>query len=108
MHYLLLVAASTYGLGHPAGFVSFDRRKAAMRLLFISQVVWYWSVTLVKLSVAFLLLRVKPGRRWSLLMRSAMGLIVLAAVVQTIFQFTQCRPFSVYWDPDVVLQGPVT
>lgn len=30
-----------------------------------------------------------------------MGLTVAACIVQTCFQFLQCRPFSVYWDPSV-------
>ncbi|KAF2827074.1 hypothetical protein CC86DRAFT_370139 [Ophiobolus disseminans] len=63
------------------------------------QVVWYWSITLTKLSVALLLLRLKPGRYWKLFLHSTIALLLLTVCVQTCFQFLQCRPFAVYWDP---------
>ncbi|KAL1593685.1 hypothetical protein SLS60_010417 [Paraconiothyrium brasiliense] len=72
-----------------------------MRYLFISQLFWYWSVTLAKLSVAFLLLRLKQTRPWRYFLYLVMGVTVSAAIVQTCFQFLQCRPFSVFWDPRV-------
>lgn len=99
--YGVLTAAVLNGLGHRARFVTAPRRSTAMRLLFISQVVWYWSITLVKLSVAFLLLRLKQTRRWRSFLYLIMGITISAAIVQTCFQFLQCRPFSVYWDPRV-------
>lgn len=36
-----------------------------------------------------------------------MGVLGLNAVVQTFFQFLQCRPFSSYWDPSVFFRGVV-
>ncbi|KAF2865737.1 hypothetical protein BDV95DRAFT_506428 [Massariosphaeria phaeospora] len=99
--YALLAAAVVYGLGRHARFVSFQRRRTSLELIFISQVFWYWSITLVKLSVACLLLRVKRTHRWKVFLYAIMTLLVLAAIVQTCFQFLQCRPFAVYWDPRV-------
>ncbi|KAF2179825.1 hypothetical protein K469DRAFT_730454 [Zopfia rhizophila CBS 207.26] len=107
VNYFLLSASVFYGLGRHARFVSFSRRKTASELLFISQVVWYWSITFVKLSVAFLLLRVKRGRRWKIFMYCIMAILIIAAIIQTFFQFLQCRPFSVYWDPSQFRKGPV-
>lgn len=100
--------AVAHGLGRRSRFVSFSRRRTALELFFISQVFWYWSITLVKLSVACLLLRVKAAnKRWRIFLISLMVLLIVAAVVQTLFQFLQCRPFKVYWDPRVFVQGPV-
>jgi hypothetical protein len=97
-----------HGLGRRSRFVSLRRRRVALELLFISQVIWYWSITLTKLSVAFLLFRIKRSdRRWRAFLYSMMLLLVLAAIVQTLFQFTQCRPFSVFWDPRVYRTGRV-
>ena len=96
-----------YGLGRFARFVSLGRRRVSLELLFISQIFWYWSITLVKLSVAFLLLKVKHTRSWRIFLHAIITLILLAAIVQTCFQFLQCRPFKVYWDPRVFRQGPV-
>ncbi|PSN74749.1 hypothetical protein BS50DRAFT_479662 [Corynespora cassiicola Philippines] len=106
-HYALLSASVVYGLGRHARFVSFSHRRMSLQLLFISQVVWFWSITLVKLSVAFLLLRIKQTRRWRIFVYSTMTILLLAAFAQTFFQFLQCRPFQVYWDPRLFRQGPV-
>jgi len=94
------------GLGRHTRFVPFPQRLAALRLLFISQVFWYWSITLVKLSVALLLLRLKHTRPWRIFLYSLIVLSLLAVIVQTCFQFLQCQPFSVYWDPRVFRTTP--
>lgn len=99
--YGIICASVLYGLGRRALFVSFARRRTSLRLLFISQVFWFWSLTLIKLSVALLLLRLKHTKRWRIFLISIMCIIVSAAVLQTVFQFVQCRPFSVFWDPRV-------
>jgi hypothetical protein len=104
---MLLSAAVIYGLGRRSRFVSFSRRRTALELIFIGQVTWYWSITLVKLSVGLLLLRIKHTRRWKFFLYTLLTLLVLAAIVQTFFQFLQCRPFKIYWDPRVLRQGPV-
>ncbi|KAF1848086.1 uncharacterized protein K460DRAFT_364085 [Cucurbitaria berberidis CBS 394.84] len=97
--YCLICIACAYGFGRHAEFIPQASRTAALRLSFICQVIWYWSITLVKLSVALLLLRLKPGRAWRNFLFSIMGVLLLNATVQTFFQFLQCRPFSSYWDP---------
>ncbi|KAF1954046.1 hypothetical protein CC80DRAFT_595202 [Byssothecium circinans] len=99
--YVILAVSVLYGLGRRARFVSFARRRTSLRLVFISQLLWYWSLTLIKLSVALLLLRIKHTKRWRFFLYSTMLVLILAAVVQTAFQFLQCRPFSIYWDPRV-------
>jgi hypothetical protein len=107
INYTFLSASVVYGLGRRSRFVSFTRRRTALELLFISQAFWYWSITFTKLSIAFLLLRVKATFRWRIFLYTTMALLILAAIAQTFFQFLQCRPFSVFWDPRVFRQGPV-
>ncbi|KAF2746091.1 hypothetical protein M011DRAFT_97786 [Sporormia fimetaria CBS 119925] len=106
--YAILSFSVVHGLGRRMRFVRFSRRRSALRLLFIAQVFWYWAITLVKLSVACLLLRVKHSqRRWRIFLYIMMTIIIAAVVVQTCFQFLQCRPFSVFWDARVLREGPV-
>ncbi|KAL5464945.1 hypothetical protein PMIN06_000898 [Paraphaeosphaeria minitans] len=99
VHYFLLVISVLNGLGRRTFSVPAAGRSTAMRYLFISQVFWYWSVTLIKLSVALLLLRLKQTRPWRSFLYLIMAIAISAAIVQTCFQFLQCRPFSVFWDP---------
>ncbi|KAF2106599.1 hypothetical protein BDV96DRAFT_590879 [Lophiotrema nucula] len=102
VNYIITSIAAVYGLGRHTRFIGFAKRRSALELIFINQVIWYWSITLVKLSVATLLLRVKrESRRWRIFLYTMMGLLVAALLVQTTFQFTQCRPFSIFWDPRV-------
>lgn len=89
------------GLGRRAAFVPAPQRSTALRLLFISQLFFYYSITLAKLSVALLLLRFKRTLPWRLFLHATMAVALAAVLVQTCFQFLQCRPFSVYWDPRV-------
>ncbi|KAF2733385.1 hypothetical protein EJ04DRAFT_468577, partial [Polyplosphaeria fusca] len=103
VNYILLSVAVVYGLGRHARFVVFQRRRTSLELIFYDQVIWYWSITLVKLSVACLLYRLKrASRRWRIFLLTIMSILLSAVIVQTVFQFTQCRPFSVYWDPRVL------
>ncbi|ORY19260.1 hypothetical protein BCR34DRAFT_461099, partial [Clohesyomyces aquaticus] len=107
-NYVLLAVAVLNGLGRRAIFVSFRKRRIALELIFITQIVWYWAVTFVKLSVACFLLRIKyHSRPWRICLYALMIFLILAACVQTIFTFTQCRPFSIFWDPQVLFEGPV-
>jgi hypothetical protein len=103
-NFFLASFACNYGLGRRTAFVSPSNRSSALRLIFTLQVVFYWSITFVKLSVALLLLRLKPTRRWKIFLYSAITLLFLNVIAQTLFQFLQCRPFSVYWDPSVASQ----
>ncbi|KAF2685096.1 hypothetical protein K458DRAFT_300834 [Lentithecium fluviatile CBS 122367] len=107
VQHILLGVSVFNGLGRRSRFVPFPQRRASLRLLFISQVFWYWSITFVKLSVALLLLRIKHTKRWRIFLYLIMALSVIAVIIQTCFQFLQCRPFSVYWDPRVFRMGEV-
>ncbi|RMZ68090.1 integral membrane [Pyrenophora seminiperda CCB06] len=78
-----------------------------MHLIFIYQAIWNWSIALVKISIALLLFRIKQTRAWRIFLTSTIALLVLAATTSTFFQFLQCRPFSIYWDPSVLSKGSV-
>jgi hypothetical protein len=99
VNYTVQCVACTYGLGLRTRFVSPSNRFRALRLLFILQVIFYWSIALVKCSVALLLLRLRPTRRWSYFLYTTMAILLVTVLAQTLLQFLQCRPFSVFWDP---------
>lgn len=105
--YILVCIACAYGFGRRAKFVPQENRSNSLRLIFICQVIWYWSITLVKLSVALLLVRLKTTRGWRIFLFSIMGVLILNATLATFFQFLQCQPFSVYWDPSAFKNGDV-
>ncbi|OAK97470.1 hypothetical protein IQ06DRAFT_202969, partial [Phaeosphaeriaceae sp. SRC1lsM3a] len=99
VQYLLMIISVLNGLGRRTFSVPAARRSTSMRYLFISQVFWYWSITLGKLSIALLLLRLTQTRPWRYFLYLIMAIAISATIVQTCFQFLQCRPFAVFWDP---------
>jgi hypothetical protein len=103
-NFVIQCIACTHGFGRRTRYTSASERRATLELIFIHQVLWYWSITLVKLSVALLLLRLKSSRRWNLFLYGIITLLILTVITQTLFQFLQCRPFNVYWDPSVALE----
>lgn len=105
--YILVCLACHHGFGRRAPFVPLESRSAALHLLFACQVIWQWAIMLVKLSVSLLLYRLKPGRGWRIFLIITMSVLVVNAVVQTFFQFLQCQPYRIYWDPSVFMTGRV-
>ncbi|EDU42611.1 hypothetical protein A1F94_012590 [Pyrenophora tritici-repentis] len=105
--YIIVCLACEYGFGQRSIHVSAASRSAAMRLIFICQLVWNFAINLVKISVALLLFRLKESRAWRIFLASTIVLLILTATTSTFFQFLQCRPFSVYWDPSVLSKGKV-
>jgi hypothetical protein len=102
--YAVQCVACVHGLGRRTPFVSASDRRAALRLSFVHQVLFNWAITIVKISVALLLIRLKPTRGWKTFLYTTITLLVLMVVAQTLFQFLQCRPFSIYWDPRVAFR----
>jgi hypothetical protein len=105
--YIIVCLACAHGFGQRTKYVSAASRLAAMRLIFVCQSLWIFSICLVKISVALLLLRIKQTRTWRIFLYGTIVLLILTAMTSTLFQFLQCRPFSIYWDPSVFLKGGV-
>ncbi|OCL04461.1 hypothetical protein AOQ84DRAFT_247344, partial [Glonium stellatum] len=100
-NYLMLLVATFHGYGRHTAFVSLPQRMIAGRLVYWAQILWCWSITLVKMSIAFLLLRFKTTRAWKWFLHAIITALWISAVVNNIFQFLQCQPYSVYWDPTI-------
>ncbi|KAH3958097.1 hypothetical protein HBI70_222470 [Parastagonospora nodorum] len=99
--YAIQCIAVHHGFGRRTAFVSSEDRSTTLFLIFVHQVVWYWAIALVKLSVTFLLLRLKSSFRWNIFFYGIAGLLIVTVITQTLFPFLQCRPYSVYWQPEL-------
>ncbi|KAF1941168.1 hypothetical protein EJ02DRAFT_378256 [Clathrospora elynae] len=96
--FTLICLACSYGFGRHAEFVSAASRLLAVRLIFFCQVLWHWSIVLAKISVAAVLLRIKSTRAWRIFLLGTIVLLILTAMVSTLFAFLQCRPFTSFWN----------
>ncbi|KAL8950952.1 MAG: hypothetical protein Q9222_003042 [Ikaeria aurantiellina] len=66
----------------------------------IWQPTFFISVTLTRVSICLLLIRIfGVNRTWRLCLWGVTGLIVAIAVPSFVMLFTQCRPYAKSWDP---------
>lgn len=67
--------------------------------LFASQIPWTWGVSLAKISISFLLLRIKHTIRWQIFLYTMIIILVANSISANIFQLGLCRPLASIWDP---------
>ncbi|KAF2178368.1 hypothetical protein K469DRAFT_676102 [Zopfia rhizophila CBS 207.26] len=96
--YAMIIVSISYGYGRHMQFVPPENRTKAIKLIFYSQVLWYWSITFAKISVACLLLYLKSERLWNRFLQLTILILVCSAISITLTQFVACRPFSAYWE----------
>lgn len=103
---VLVILATTYGYGLPTPSVPLENIAIARRYVFVSQVAWYWSCTLVKISVALLLLSLRPhntgSRLWRLSLYTTIAVLILSLLLITGTQFLACLPIAAYWDLSIM------
>jgi hypothetical protein len=88
-----------YGFGHHSFYITAENLELANRFLFMGRPPWAWSVALVKISMALMLLRFKHSTRWRIFLYSMIGLQVAIAIGVNCSQFLMCRPLAALWDP---------
>ncbi|KAM7195748.1 hypothetical protein V8F20_007318 [Naviculisporaceae sp. PSN 640] len=114
LQFTLLMAAAPHGVGRHNAYIPHDDEVKAMKLLFLSQLPWGWSVAFAKISIACLLLRLKSATSeglwpWKVPLYFTIIIQIACAVTANIVQLTQCRPLRATWDPTVpgaVCQSP--
>lgn len=67
-------------------------------------VLWVWALNMIRISVAFMLLRLKDSRRWRLTLWIIIGIQVSMVIVGTTMQLVMCRPISARWAPTPTAQ----
>ncbi|KAH7028257.1 hypothetical protein B0J12DRAFT_684233 [Macrophomina phaseolina] len=94
----LQIAACKHGMGRHNYYVPSDDQSAALHYLFVMYCTWVFCVGLIRLSVAFLLLRFfdTPAWRWSL--RILVASIILSIIGGIIAQLIECRPLRAMWE----------
>ncbi|KAF2181532.1 hypothetical protein K469DRAFT_588865 [Zopfia rhizophila CBS 207.26] len=97
----LLIPRVNYGLGHHNYYIPPENRKEAMRLLFITQLLWIWAIAMCKISVAFMFLRIKREKRWLIFLYLSILLQVATAIASNVAQFVRCQPVAAQWDPTI-------
>lgn len=98
--FLFSVAATNHGYGRFSRYVPVRSTVKAMRYVFIAQVIFYWCVTMVKISVALLLISLKQySRPWRIFLYLTIGVLTASLILVTLMQFAACSIVASYWDP---------
>ena len=75
------------------------------RLSLIAEPVWVWEVTFIKISVAFMFLRLSRSvsweRAWRWIMYLSMFYLVASAILVLILQLTECTPLPYFWNKTI-------
>ncbi|KAF1808102.1 hypothetical protein P152DRAFT_462912 [Eremomyces bilateralis CBS 781.70] len=90
--------SAAYGFGRHAITVTPNHMVGIMLLTYISQLALMWSVTFTKISVAFMLLRIRRSKIWIWGMWGSIVILMGAAIAYTVIISTECIPTSDFWN----------
>lgn len=85
------------GLGRDVWTMSFDKITAFVRWLYILEILYFFQMTLLKLTLLFFFLRIFPRGMVRNLIKGSIAFTVLYGVTFVIVAIFQCRPISHYW-----------
>ncbi|KAF1997025.1 hypothetical protein P154DRAFT_300778 [Amniculicola lignicola CBS 123094] len=88
----LFMASTQYGAGRHSEFMDLARQGAARQLLFTSSIFYSPSITLVKICIAWMLLRLKHTRPWAFFLWSLIVVQVASCTASLAFQLLECAP----------------
>jgi hypothetical protein len=97
--YIVGMISVAYGMGThsydlPEWEVSLNARLSLFKAEF-----YVWSATSVKISVAFMLLRIRgESKLWSRGLIALMIVLISLAITSSVIDYTECRPVRALWD----------
>jgi rhodopsin domain-containing protein len=72
-------------------------------LVFLDRLLWIWSVTMIKLSVTIVILRIRQERHWQRGLYFLIAVLLLAAIGNSISILLACRPIKANWNIELLL-----
>ena len=97
--YITGMISAAYGVGTHSYDLSEWELSLNARLSLFREEFYVWSVTGIKLSVAFMLLRIRGD---SVLWRRCLTVLIISltclAIACSVFDYTQCHPVRAIWD----------
>ncbi|KAK2792313.1 hypothetical protein FQN52_003790 [Onygenales sp. PD_12] len=101
VEWALVAAAVQHGFGRPHVDLSPAAIHAIERLVFFFIFMWGWAVTLVKISVSLMMLRIKNATPWRICLGILIAVQALAQTLNIVVSFLQCRPYYALWNPEI-------
>jgi hypothetical protein len=96
------IAGVKHGKGRHVWYLTHEQILAIGKLSWIGQVVLFCGICMVKMSVCFLVLRIKAdSRRLRLCLYVVMSLTVATTIIPIIALSIECRPLHAFWNRSV-------
>lgn len=95
--FLLMTTPYSFGAMDPEDF-KLSNVITANKYALVSQPLWAWSMSLIKISVAIMLLRLEPAKMMRHFLFFMIFIQIATAVYNTVIQAIQCFPFEASWD----------
>jgi len=83
--------------GKHTWYISMPALQRSAKIGFVGLPLWIWSVTLIKISVFLMMLRIKTTKRWKIGVWVCICVALSIAIMWTVAQFLQCRPIEANW-----------
>ena len=91
--------------GRHTWYIGLEALAHTARVSFAFVILWLWAVSMVKISVCLMLLRIKPqSRAWLIGLWLLIGLLASLAVAITACYLLQCKPVEANWDFKYLLE----
>lgn len=78
-------------------YITPDKLERSAKLGFVGMPLWIWSVTMIKVSVFLMLLRIKQTPRFKAGVWACIGFVVICGILASLSEFLQCRPIEANW-----------
>ncbi|KAJ4382572.1 hypothetical protein N0V86_001794 [Didymella sp. IMI 355093] len=86
------------GLGQDVWTVSFDRITTFVRWLYVLEILYFFQMTLLKLTLLFFFLRIFPKTIVRNLIKGTIVFTILYGLAFVVIAILQCHPISHYWN----------
>jgi len=101
LNWILILLAVHHGLGRPGPYVPLASQPLGRKYLYFGQHASGWAIALIKISIALMLLRLRPDSlRWRLFLLAMMFLPIAIAATTSGVLFSACKPLSAMWEFD--------
>jgi len=95
---LMLLLTVPFAFGQDPMTVTLQDVIDSNKFAVLSQPIWAWAMALIKISVAAMLMRVEPDRRWQQFLWAMIGLQIVVGTYNTFSVTLQCIPLHGAWD----------
>ncbi|KAK5656586.1 hypothetical protein OQA88_4565 [Cercophora sp. LCS_1] len=110
INWIFMLMAIHHGAGRHNFYIAPDQLILAEKYSFLSQPWFGWSLAFSKMSIAWMLIRIRrDSRPWVGVMSGIMVLSVGIAICSNVFQLSMCEPIWFIWDhshPNPVCMDP--